>query len=319
MLRAKATFRLAAVLLLGLHAPSSPADETAGPTVIPVEDTSMLSGRAIYDRVLDNRFRSVSQVASLTSGDRVGRAQETRFTLQWRDYRIESTNGDAPVAAENGADDGEAVDAPPPTLAELAKASSGEVPEDGVLSKTIIRYTHPFDVRHSGYLVLNNHERVNDQFVYFPSRRQTVRVNLRSEPVFGTDFSVEDVIPREIEESTYERLTDEMWKGRPVFVIRLIPRNIAESEYSRFVIYVDRERFVPLRTRYWDEAGVEVKELTADPDKVQQHGDIWVPMKTTMKNLILESFTILEVTELIPNPELSDNKFELRRLEADAH
>jgi len=30
----------------------------------------------------------------------------------------------------------------------------GDVPPDGVVSKTVIRYTHPFDLRHSGYLVI---------------------------------------------------------------------------------------------------------------------------------------------------------------------
>ena len=62
-----------------------------------------------------------------------------------------------------------------------------------------------------------------------------------------------------------------------------------------------------------------MKELVADPDRIEEHGEVWVPMKTTMTNLILESFTVLEITELTPNPDLSNNTFELRRLEADAH
>ena len=121
-----------------------------------------------------------------------------------------------------------------------------------MVSKTLVRYVYPFDVRFSGYLVISNHERINDQFVYYPSRRKVVRVNLRSEAVFGTDFCYEDVIPREIEESDYERVADETVDGMPVYVVEVVPKPFTASEYSRVRVYVEKERFVPLRTRYWD-------------------------------------------------------------------
>jgi hypothetical protein len=66
-------------------------------------------------------------------------------------------------------------------------------PVRGVLSKTLVKYTHPFDLRFSGYLIVNNHQRHNDQFVYLNSSRRIRRVNLRGEAVFGTDFTFEDV------------------------------------------------------------------------------------------------------------------------------
>ena len=72
---------------------------------------------------------------------------------------------------------------------------------------------------------------------------------------------------------------------------------------------------MPLRTRYWDRAGVEVKELRAEPDTIRQLDGVWVPMTLTMRNLLTESQTVLRVEELIPNPELSRTEFELRRLE----
>jgi Outer membrane lipoprotein-sorting protein len=249
----------------------------------PQHETPM-SGRDIYARVLDNRFRAFTQESSLMSGDRSGRVQETRLRMSFKDFRDEQ-----------------------------------EHPVRGIVSKAIVQYTYPFDLRHTGYLIIQNFGRLDDQFVYLPARRRTVRVNLRGEAVFGTDFSFEDVIPRELEDATYRRLPDETWQGAPVYVVEATPTASYDSEYSKFVFYVDRQRFVPLRTRYWDGAGVEVKELIAPPEQVRDFDGVYVPMLMTMRNLMLESYTTLHITKLIPNPDLPEGTFEIRRLESESH
>jgi len=257
----------AGLLLVPAPALSEPAD-------------AHLSGRDIYDRVLENRFTSVVQDATLSSGDRAGREQVTKLRMHWKDYR--DGNGDAPR---------------------------------GILSKALVRYSHPFDIRHSGYLIIHNLDRRNDQFVYFPQRRKVLRVNLRTEAIFGTDFSFEDVVPREAQDATYRRLEDEYLDDVPVFVVEALPTPIADSEYSRFLMYIEKARYVPLRVRYWDEAGVEVKEMRADRESISLFADVWVPMRVTMRHLLHESSTSLEVTHLEPNPDLPRATFALPRLE----
>ena len=244
-------------------------------------DDAKLTGRDIYDRVLRNRFEAFSQDTQLISGDRGGRQQESRLQLIWQSFRDENGN-----------------------------------PTRGVVSKTLVKYLYPYDVRFAGYLVISNHERINDQFVYYPSRRKVVRVNLRSEAVFGTDFSYEDVIPREIEESDYERVADEMLGNIPVYVVEVKPKPFSASEYSRVRVYVEKARFVPLRTRYWDDAGVEVKELRAAPSEIRNFDGVWLPMKVTMRNLQLDSFTTLVISNFVPNPQLAQSTFDLSRLES---
>lgn len=237
------------------------------------------SGRDIYACVLDNRFSAYVQEAKLVSGNRGESAQESRLNMTWKSFRDEH-----------------------------------DQPRGGVLSKTLVRYEHPFDLRFSGYLVINNSERANDQFVYLASTRKIRRVNLRKEAVFGTDFTFEDIVPAEIEDADYERLSDGVIDGHSVYVVEVTPKPHANSEYSRFVVYVDKESCVPVRTRYWDERGVEVKELTVPFDAVREFEGIHWPMQLTMRNLRLESFTTLSVERLEPNPPLQDKSFEVRRL-----
>jgi outer membrane lipoprotein-sorting protein len=239
-----------------------------------------LTAEDIYSRVLGNRFREFSQDARMASGDRTGRVQEARMTIIFKDFRDEKGQ-----------------------------------PVRGVDSKVLIKYTHPFDLRHSGYLAIQNDGRVDDHFLYLPSRRRIVRVNLHGKAVFGTDFSFEDVIPHELEDATYVRLEDTVLDDSPVFVVEAHPTALLDSAYSKFIFYVDKRRFVPLRVRYFDLAGVEVKELRTRPQDVQDFDGVQVPMKITMRNLLLDSFTTFEILSFDPNPHLPDSAFDLRRLE----
>ena len=245
-----------------------------------VPPESLLSGRDIYERVLANRFDSYIQDAALVSGDRGGAEQESRLTMTWKSFR------------DPGEDPGR------------------------ILSKSLVKYTHPFDMRFSGYLIQNNHLRTDDQFVYLASSRRIRRVNLRSEAVFGTDFTFEDVVPQELEEATYRRLPDEMAEGVSCYSVEVTPTPEAESQYTRFIVYVEKEHFVPLRTRYWDDRAIEVKELTADPAGVREYDGVWIPTRLEMRNLQLDTFTSLRIDDLKPNPPLPRSTFDLRRLES---
>jgi hypothetical protein len=250
----------------------------------PAQDTDLvrLSGREIYARVLANRFDAFRQTARLVSGDRGGNVQQSQFEMWYRSFG--------------------AADAPPG--------------EDPVLSKALLRYTAPFDLRHSGYLVIRNRDRADDQFVYRASSRRVTRIQLRGEAVFGSDFSFEDVIPRELEDATYARLPDRTYQGVDCFAIEARPRTETGSEYSRFEILIDIARSVPLHTRYWDDHEIEVKLLESDPASVVRIEDVWVPMRSRMTSLRQDSYSELEILDIVPSLDPERARFDLRRLTA---
>ena len=270
--------------LLGLPW-SAPAENPIGPVSaarIPKGEIpdDQLTGRHIYKRVLDNQFKSFLQESTMSSGDRSGHVQTTKVRMWFQNTRT----------------------------------TDAKHRPRGVASKTLVRYLDPFDLRHTGYLVINNLNRRNDQYVYMNSSKQVRRIDLRGEAVFGTDFSFEDIIPRELEDSTYLRLPDEIVAGRPCFVVEAAPKNFVDSEYSKMRVYVEKDRPVVLHTRYWDKREVQVKELDVDPERIKEINGVWVPHTSKMRQLKMESFTVLEVSEIEPNIELSRNHFDLTRL-----
>ena len=245
---------------------------------LPVD--ALLTGEEIYRRVLQNRLKAYEQDSRIVSGDRGGSEQQSSLTIQFRSFKDDN---DEPV--------------------------------DGVHSKTRLEYTEPFDLRHTAYLVIDKDDATNDQFVYLPTYRRIRRVNLRGEAVFGSDFSFEDVLPRDLEDAEYRRMADESVDGVPCFVVEATPNATANSEYSRFVFVVEKERYVPLKIRYWNEAGVQFKELDAEYESITLFDTAWIPTRSTMSNLLMESWSKLSVLKLIPNPPLTEALFSVRRLE----
>lgn len=272
----------------GADEPKEAAVELPVPSEAVEDPADALSGEEIYDRVLSNRFKSYDQSLQMTSGDRGGNIEVVKMEVKYKSFRDEGKK---------------------------------------ILSKTIALYKAPQDVRHMGYLVVNKKTGKDDQFVYRPSSRRVRRVNLRGESVVGTDFSLEDIIPRELEDAEYVRLPDEVLAEREVYVVEVRPQEETDSQYSKFLAYVDKRSFVTLRTLYWDRNGVMFKELNSVAESItkyvgKQDSDVaavWVARESKVVNTQLESYTTLEITRLVANPKLGSRDFTERKLTSQGH
>jgi hypothetical protein len=269
---------LSAAILLLASAPATAAeDETRAATAPDAAESaaeappaSELTAREIYRRVLENRFETSVQELSLVSLDRAGNEQLLRMQALWKRY-----------------------------------ADGTPKKKDGILSQTVVRYLEPVDLRRTGYLVINKRDLPNDQFIYLKSLRRVRRINLRGETIVGTDFSVEDLVPRELDDADYLRIPDADVAGTPCYVVEATPKPEVKSEYAKFWLYVERDHYVPIRVRYWDRAEIEIKELRARAESIREIEGVWLPIDATMRHLLEKTQTSLTVEVLVPNPELS--------------
>ena len=249
----------------------------------PSDPGDALTGKQIYEKLLDNRFDAYIEDLTMHSGDRGGNVQDTEMEVKYRNFRKDSNR---------------------------------------ILSKTIMKYRAPQDVRHLGYLVINKDDGSEDQFVYRPSSRRVQRINLRGEAIFGTDFAFEDIIPQELEDSTYQRLQDSEVNGTPVYLVEVTPSEEQDSEYSKFNVHVTRDTFVALRVIYWDQDGLKIKELNSEPDsiKMYEHEEddglrqIWIAERQKIVHLKLDSWTELRVTKYDAEVNLKSRHFSEREL-----
>lgn len=240
---------------------------------------AQLTGREIYRRYIDRRSRESFQKLRILSRDPGGSEQLSRFDLSLQDARDE--NGD---------------------------------PSQGVRGRTRIDVHDPFDMRHTKYLIIAKQPGPDDEFVYQPSMRRVRRVDLKSTNFLGTDFSFDDIAVQNIEDAEYARLADEEIEGRPVYVVETHVKETADVGYHRTIVYLEKEHYIPLRIRYWDEHGVEVKEMTAPAASIRSFGDTWVAAESTMRDLRQHTSSTLLVDELDTSPGFSRRTFSTGRL-----
>ncbi len=240
-----------------------------------------LTAREIYRRMLRNRFDSAAQELVLVSSDRAGNEQELRMQQLWKRY-LEGSK------------------------------SRGK----GILARTIVRYLAPADLRNTGYLVINKQDQPSDQFIYLESQRRVRRINLRNQTVIGTDLAVEDLVPRELDDADYQRAPDADVGSTPCFVVEATPKPVIDSVYSKFQAYIEKQHYVPIRVRYWDLKGIEIKELRSPVESIREIEGVFVPLRATVRHLLDETHTAVTVEVLVPNADLPDRYFTERQLQS---
>ncbi len=287
---------LTAVLLVPLAAAAGDVVATAGeqplietPSGAEVETKfppkATLDGSDLYDRFIKNRrrLRSVYQEGRIISRDSGGNPQQTTFWLRMKDYRDENDD-----------------------------------PVDWIFTKVLLKVSGPRDLRHTGYLYVERDDRPDDQFMYSPVRSRTFRVALKGQSVAGTDFSFDDFLVKldDIEDAEYRRLDDQVVEGVECYVVEATMKPSANSSYSRARVYLEKVHYVPLKMRYWDEVGVEVKVLSSPHSSIRNFDGAWLPTKVEVVDMLEETESELLIDKLEPNPELSDADFALSVLEA---
>jgi hypothetical protein len=234
-----------------------------------------LTGRDIYQRVIDNKLNTSYLEHRIISTDPSGVVQNLAFWSRFKDLRT-------PDAAPAGA----------------------------VISKTVMKFTQPFDKRDTAYLFIEKKGGEDEGFHYSRKRERVTRISPAKESIFGSDFSLDDLaVVRHIDDATYKRYPDEEVQGQLVWVIDVFHKPESDPAYARSMLYVDKEKNVPLRTRHWDEAGVEVKQLEIPKDKIQKFADVWIPMESTMLDLSEKTQSVLFVDRVIENPPIDDKVF----------
>jgi hypothetical protein len=238
-----------------------------------------LTGREIYDRFLDNKFRRSFQKLRVISRDPGGSEQSTSFSLSLEDARDEQRRA-----------------------------------RDGVKARILIEVSEPFDLRHTQYLIIAKDPGPDDEFLYQPSARRARRVGIKQLPLMGTDYSFDDIAYHDIEDASYVRLPDEAIGDTPVYVIEASIKDTLNAEFHRTVSYLEQEHYVPLRIRYWDAYGVEIKELTADASTIRAFGDTWVATPYTMRNLRQRTTSVLHIDHFDSEPSFAANLFSVARM-----
>lgn len=189
--------------------------------------------------------------------------------------------------------------------------------EDG-LSKVLVRFSAPLDLRGSALLMLQRADGKPDMFTYLPELDRVRRVStfMMSSSMFGTDFSYEEFerLYGLAQDASTRRLEDLELEGRAVYVIEARTGGAEGSAYDRILVYVEQERCVPLKTEFFGAGAEPLKVLTVDPAEVRRVQSSWVPNEIVMRDLHQGTETTLVVEEVEIDVEIPAKRFSEREL-----
>ncbi|WP_457676553.1 outer membrane lipoprotein-sorting protein [Thiolapillus sp.] len=135
-----------------------------------------------------------------------------------------------------------------------------EVEGDG--DKSLIVFDQPRDVKGTALLTFSHKVKDDDQWLYLPALKRVKRIASRNKsgPFMGSEFAFEDLASQEVEKYTYKFIRDDELDGIPVFLQERYPVS-KYSGYTRQLVWIDKERYIPLKIEFYDRKNALLKVL----------------------------------------------------------
>jgi len=151
----------------------------------------------------------------------------------------------------------------------------------------------------------------NQLWIYSPSTDRTIQISghMLRQSVMGSDLSYEDMMDDRKLSDTYDAVvtgTEEI-DGRKTWVLELTAK-VEDVAYARRKLWVDVERFVPLREELFAKSGQLLKQSTLS-DVIQKQGR-WFPTKIVFKDMLKQGDgTEFKITDILFNQDIPDHVF----------
>ena len=137
--------------------------------------------------------------------------------------------------------------------------------------------------------------------------------------LFGSEFTTEDTDTGKLAEYQITLLEETNQRGREVWKVQAIPNaeRAKKSRYSRTVHYIDKERYVALRSEMYDKYDKEIKRTMSS--RVELINDNWVARSVTMMNLVSNRLSNMALVELYVDLDIKDDFLTQRTLTDSAY
>lgn len=151
----------------------------------------------------------------------------------------------------------------------------------------------------------------NQLWIYSPSTDRTIQISghMLRQSVMGSDLSYEDMMEDRKLTDIYEAKTigEETIDGRKTFVLELIAK-VDDATYHSRKLWVDTERFVPLREELFAKSGQLLKRTTLTD--VKQIDGRWFPTTMVYKDMLKQGEgTEFKITSIKFNQKIPEHIF----------
>ncbi len=186
--------------------------------------------------------------------------------------------------------------------------------------RLLIRFTHPSDIRGTGFLVWEHADTDDERFLFLPSLGRVRRIagSETQESFVGSDFTYEDIGGREFDDYTYAILDANASSPSPAGAARPAwrlesRRKAGTVAFPRVVSLVLKDTFVVVQADIFNRRDEKQKVYTVR--RLEPITGIWTVMDAEMTNAFEQSRTELTIEAAAYNVGLREGDFSRRELE----
>lgn len=177
--------------------------------------------------------------------------------------------------------------------------------------KGLMEYVSPARIKGMKILTLND----GDDIWFYSARTGRVRKiasHQKNQSVNNSDFSYEDLSTKDRREDYTSKLVgEEKQDGTACYKLDMKAK-ATDEVYSRIVMWVDKERFVPIEMHFYDEDGRLWKKMLMKD--IEKEAGYWTPKHIEMKNVMKGSRTVMQMDKTEYDIELQESMFSERNL-----
>ena len=182
--------------------------------------------------------------------------------------------------------------------------------EEGKEQKFYVYFNKPSDVSKMVFMVWKHSGPDDDRWLYLPALDLVRRIaagDKRSSFV-GSHFLYEDVSGRSIDADTHELIDS----SGDYYKIKNIPKSTKGVEFAYYVVWVDKNNFMPMKAEYYNEQGKLIRSIEAlEVADVEGYPTV---VKSVAKDMERSGETMMEFSDVEYNVGLTDDIFTERYL-----
>lgn len=174
----------------------------------------------------------------------------------------------------------------------------------GDISKMMMKFLEPADVRGTTLLVFDYENKDDDLWIYMPALRKTRRIvsSEKGKNFMGSEFTNADMSKPNIDEFNYKLIGEETIDGKKCWKIESTCKTETQEEqygFSKRITYIEKESFLAHKIEYYDLNSELLRVETIKEYKKQSNGSyfaFYMEMKNVQNNrrsvMIIDKFQL---------------------------
>ncbi len=140
-------------------------------------------------------------------------------------------------------------------------------------NRMLMKFIRPREVMGTAFLLLEHKNRDDDRYLYLPALRRVKRIVASGKKgnFMSSDFTYYDIGEPKVSDFKYKYLGTDSFRGVNCIKVEAIPSSrkvFNETGYSKIEYWVDPQKMIILKAKYYDDRGKLQKILTINKHKL---------------------------------------------------